>query len=142
MASMGDISKHEGLATNWASLIDGSDYVYWNTRMMVFLKCEAEEVSDAVEMGPYVSLKTVDGKEVLTPKAEWTAHENKMVKYNNKVMHILVCAMSKTQFNKVQQCSTAYEIWRTLEITYEGTSQVKENEVSLLVHKYELFKIQ
>ena len=29
-----------------------------------------------------------------------------------------------------------------MEITYEGTSQVKENKVSLLVHKYELFKVK
>ena len=44
MASIGDRSKYEGLATNRASFFDGSDYVYWKTRMMVFLKCEVEEV--------------------------------------------------------------------------------------------------
>ena len=43
---------------------------------------------------------------------------------------------------KVQQCKTAPEIWQTLEITYEGTSQVKENKISLMVHKYELFKME
>ena len=29
-----------------------------------------------------------------------------------------------------------------MEVTYEGMSQVKENKVSLLVHKYELFKMK
>ena len=87
-------------------------------------------------------MKTVDGKKVLTPKSKWTAHDKEMVKYNNKAMHILFYAPSKMHLNKVQQCSTAHEIWRTLEITYEGTFQVKENKVSLLLHIYELFKMK
>ena len=41
---MGDISKYEGLATNRAPFFDGSDYVYWKTRMTAFLKCEAKGV--------------------------------------------------------------------------------------------------
>ena len=41
---MEDVSKYEGLATNRAPFFDGSDYVYWKTRMTAFLKCEAEEV--------------------------------------------------------------------------------------------------
>ena len=84
MASIRDISKYEGLAINRALFFDVSDYVYWKTRMMV-----------------YILMKTIDGKEVLTPKAEWTAHDKEMVKYNTKAMHILFCALSKTQFNKV-----------------------------------------
>ena len=44
MASIGDISKNEGLATNRTPFFDGSDYMYQKTRIMVFLKCEAEEV--------------------------------------------------------------------------------------------------
>ena len=30
-------------------------------------------------------------------------------------------------------------LWRLLEITHEGTNQVKESKINLLVHKYELF---
>ena len=79
---------------------------------------------------------------MLKPKDEWSAHDKEMVRYNNKAMHIIFCALSRTQFNKVQQCSTAHEIWGTLEVTYEGTSQVKVNKVSLLINKYELFKMK
>ena len=77
---MGDISKYEGLATNKPPFFDGSDYVYQKTRMMVFLKCEAEEVWDAVETGPYIPMKTVDEKKMVTPKAEWPTHDKEMVK--------------------------------------------------------------
>ena len=47
--------------------------------MMLFLKCEAEDVWDALETGPYIHVKTVDEKEVLKPKAEWTDHGKEMV---------------------------------------------------------------
>ena len=77
MASIRDISKYENLATNRALFFDGSDYVYQKTRTIVFLKCEAEEVRDAVEIGPCIPVKIVDGKEVLTSKAEWIAHDKK-----------------------------------------------------------------
>jgi hypothetical protein len=34
------------------------------------------------------------------------------------------------------------ENWDKLEVTYEGTNQVKESKVSMLVHEYELFKMK
>ena len=74
MASIGDISKYKGLAANRAPFFDGSDYVYQKTRMLIFLKCKAEEIWDAVETCPYIPMKTVDRKKVLTPKAKWTIH--------------------------------------------------------------------
>ena len=31
-------------------------------------------------------------------------------------------------------CCSAYEIWKTLEVTHEGTNQVKETKISMLAH--------
>ena len=36
------------------------------------------------------------------------------------------------------QCKSTKEIWRLLEITHEGTNQVKESKINVLV-SYELF---
>ena len=33
-------------------------------------------------------------------------------------------------------------MWETLAITYEGSSKVKHNKLSLLTHKYELFSME
>ena len=38
-------------------------------------------------------------------------------------------------------CSTAKKIWDKLEVTYEGTSKVKESKINLLVTQYEVFKM-
>ena len=36
----------------------------------------------------------------------------------------------------------AKEIWKLLEITHEGTNQVKEFRINILVHDYELFPMK
>ena len=77
MASIGDVSKYQGLATNRAPFFNDSDYNNWKTRMTAFLKCEAKEVWDAVETSPYIPIKTVDGKKVLKSKDESSAHDKK-----------------------------------------------------------------
>ena len=38
-------------------------------------------------------------------------------------------------------CSTAKEIWDKLEVTYEGTSRVKESKINLLVTQYKVFNM-
>ena len=43
---------------------------------------------------------------------------------------------------RICQCKLAKEIWRLLEITHEGTNQVKESKINLLVHNYELFSMK
>ncbi|GAV92240.1 UBN2 domain-containing protein, partial [Cephalotus follicularis] len=43
------------------------------------------------------------------------------------------------EFNSISSCDTAKEMWDLLEVTYEGTNQVKESKISMLVHEYELF---
>ena len=36
----------------------------------------------------------------------------------------------------------AKEVWRILEITHEGTNQVKDSKVRILVNDYEMFKMK
>ena len=42
-------------------------------------------------------------------------------------MYILACAMDRIEFNIICQCKMAKEVWRILEIIYEGTNQVKDS---------------
>ncbi|GAV63836.1 UBN2 domain-containing protein, partial [Cephalotus follicularis] len=46
-----------------------------------------------------------------------------------------------SEFNRVSSCILAKEMWDRPEITYEGTNQVKDAKLSMLVHEYELFKM-
>ena len=57
-------------------------------------------------------------------------------------MNTLICALSSEEFNRVSTCKTAKEMWDKLKVTHEGTSQVKETKINLLVHEYELFSMK
>ena len=61
---------------------------------------------------------------------------------NAKVVFALQCAMDRNEYNRICQCKSVKEIWRLLEITHEGTNQMKESKINLLVHNYELFSMK
>ena len=57
-------------------------------------------------------------------------------------MNVLYCALDANEFNRVSVCTSAKEIWDTLEVTHEETNQVNESKINMLVHKYELFRME
>ena len=73
---------------------------------------------------------------------EWSDLEKKYFSLNAKAMNALFCALDKNEFNRVSLCETAFDIWRTLEITHEGTSRVKDSKVNILLHDFELFHMK
>ena len=58
-----------------------------------------------------------------------------------KTMNTLYCVLSKSEFNIISSCKNDRDIWHALEITHEGTSQVKETNIDMLEHLQDLFKI-
>ena len=80
---------------------------------------------------------------VATPKLEddWDEQDIKKIELNAKAMNLLYCALDPTEFNRVSTYSSVKEIWDTLEVTHESTSQVKQSKVNMLVHTYEMFKM-
>ncbi|GJQ92707.1 hypothetical protein Tco_0003846 [Tanacetum coccineum] len=54
---------------------------------------------------------------------------------------VIYNAFPRKQYERIFMCNTAKEIWKTLLITHQGNSQVKDNKVDLLVQQYEQFVI-
>ena len=76
---------------------------------------------------------------VSKPKQEWDQHDRRNFQLNARVVYTLQCVIDKNEYNRISQYKSAKEIWRLLEVTHEGTNQVKESKINLLVHSYELF---
>ena len=57
-------------------------------------------------------------------------------------MNALFCALTKEEFNRVSTAISAHQIWHTLQVTHEGTNKVKESKISVLVYRFELFKME
>ncbi|XP_068498531.1 uncharacterized protein [Phaseolus vulgaris] len=46
------------------------------------------------------------------------------------------------EFFRISQCKSAKDMWEVLEVTHEGTEDVKRSRKHSLIQEYELFKIQ
>ncbi|WJZ84635.1 hypothetical protein VitviT2T_004230 [Vitis vinifera] len=110
--------------------------------MTWYLQSTDLDVWDVIEDGPTFPTKLVDGVLVPKPKQEWNELDRRNFQLNAKVVFTLQCAMDRNEYNRICQCKSAKEIWRLLEITHEGTNQVKESKINLLVHNYELFSMK
>ncbi|GJU17251.1 hypothetical protein Tco_1145217 [Tanacetum coccineum] len=54
---------------------------------------------------------------------------------------VIYNALPRKEYKRIFMCNTAKEIWKTLLITHQGNSQVKDNKIDLLVQQYEQFVI-
>nr|GEW81600.1 UBN2 domain-containing protein [Tanacetum cinerariifolium] len=54
---------------------------------------------------------------------------------------VIYNALPRKEYERIFMCNTTKEIWKTLLITHQGTSQVKDNKIDLLIQQYEQFVI-
>nr|CAN74868.1 hypothetical protein VITISV_002411 [Vitis vinifera] len=142
MAIPSSSSQTENFSKHRAPFFTGTDYPYWKARMTWFLQSTDLDVWDVIEDGPTFPTKLVDGFLVPKPKKEWNELDRRNFQLNAKAVFTLQCAMDRNEYNRICQCKSAKEIWRLLEITHEGTNQVKESKINILVHNYELFSMK
>ncbi|KAK5843075.1 hypothetical protein PVK06_005506 [Gossypium arboreum] len=121
-------------------LFNGSNYSYWRTIMKLFIQANDYEVWRIITNGLFIPMKRVKGVFVLKEDSEWDNNDIKNIQLNTEAMHTLFCALGANEYNRVSLCSNTKEIWEKLEVTHEGTSRVKESNISLLTLDYELFK--
>ncbi|GKB23886.1 hypothetical protein Tco_0863287, partial [Tanacetum coccineum] len=56
---------------------------------------------------------------------------------NNEAKMVIYNALPRKEYERIFMCNTEKEIWKTLLITHQGNSQVKDNKIDLLVQQYE-----
>ncbi|GAV84149.1 UBN2 domain-containing protein, partial [Cephalotus follicularis] len=89
--------------------------------------------------GPEIPTKIINGKKVSKLDSEYNDHDYKLLQLNAKANHVIFCALSSSEFNRVSSLDYAKKMWDRLMVTYEGTNQVKDTKINRLVHDYELF---
>ena len=72
---------------------------------------------------------------------ELTDIENKRVQYDCIAKNIITSALNMDEFFRVSQCTSA-KMWEVLEVTHEGTNDVKRARKQALIQEYELFRMQ
>ncbi|GAV69764.1 DUF4219 domain-containing protein/UBN2 domain-containing protein [Cephalotus follicularis] len=129
----------EGSSISRPPFFDGNNYSFWKTRMTIFLQSLDHQLWHIIINGPRVPTRTVEGVVSFKPKNEFNDNDFRMLQLNSKAKHVLFCAVGPNEFNRISSCDSAKQMWDLLEITYEGTNQVNESKISMLIHEYELF---
>ena len=57
-------------------------------------------------------------------------------------MSILYCGLNKTEYNRISSCTTAQQIWTRLEVTHEGTNEVKKHRIRMLLQLFQNFTME
>ncbi|GAV61644.1 DUF4219 domain-containing protein/UBN2 domain-containing protein, partial [Cephalotus follicularis] len=120
-------------------IFNGNNYSFWKTRMTIFLQSLDYKLWHIIVNGPRMPTRTIEGVVSPKPENEYNDNDLRMLQLNSKAKHVLFCAVGPNEFNRISSCDSAKQMWDLLEVTYEGTNQVKESKISMLVHEYELF---
>nr|KYP32383.1 Retrovirus-related Pol polyprotein from transposon TNT 1-94 [Cajanus cajan] len=135
----------EGVSIHRPPVFNGENYDYWKTRMRIFVEAIYIAVWDAIENGPYIPMTipmTKDDDEKREKHwSEWSDDERKRAQYDYRAKNIITSALSIDEFFRISQCKSAKEMWDTLQVTHEGTSDVKRSRKHTLIREYELFRM-
>ncbi|GAV62603.1 UBN2 domain-containing protein [Cephalotus follicularis] len=108
--------------------------------MIIFIQFLDYNLWDLIVDGPSLPTTKIERGEIISnPKTSYNDEDRKRVQMNAKAKHIIIFAINSNDFNRVSSCISAKKIWDRLKVTYEGTNQVKEAKLSMLVHEYEMF---
>ncbi|XP_043700014.1 uncharacterized protein LOC122650685 [Telopea speciosissima] len=99
------------------------------------------DVWTVIEESPFVITKEAGEKIIPKKKSKWTPADKTHIQQYFKAIAFFQCALSEKEFNRTSMCSTVKELFDTLVVTYEGTSQAKQLKIDKLIYEYELFKM-
>jgi len=75
------------------------------------------------------------------PRDQWSEEEKRLVQYNLKAKNIITSTLGMDDYFRVSNCKSAKDMWDTLQVTHEGTIDVKRSKINTLTHEYELFRM-
>lgn len=73
---------------------------------------------------------------------EMDVNKSYMFSYDSKATNTLLSGMAQAEIDKFSVCSTTKEIGDIILTSHDGASKVKEVKLSMLMHDYELFKLE
>ncbi|KAL8118821.1 hypothetical protein AgCh_016352 [Apium graveolens] len=65
--------------------------------------------------------------------------DKEQVQKDKKAMNILFNGVDSDMFDNIIKCKTAKDVWDTIQVICDGTEQVRENKMQLLIKQYEHF---
>jgi len=121
---------------------NGQYYNCWKNHMENYIQVDDYELRMIIVNGPYIPMKTTkDDKTVAKKPEEFNSKDFKKMEKNAKAKKLLYFGLGQDEYTRISECESAKEIWNALRVAHEGTNQVKQSRIELLMTKYEVFKM-
>ncbi|KAK2354134.1 gag-protease polyprotein [Trifolium repens] len=130
----------EGASAGRPPLLEGTNYDYWKSRMMAFLKSMDSQTWKTVIKG--WEHPVMRGTTNLKPEENWSKKEDELALANNKALNALFSGVDKYMFRLIKKCTVAKDAWEILKTTHEGTPKVKMSRLQLLTTKFENLRMK
>ncbi|GJW33110.1 hypothetical protein Tco_0053142 [Tanacetum coccineum] len=124
-------------------LFESDSFIYWKNRFETYVKSKDLDLWHVITNGdfqPIIQNPETKLDEVVPFEKQTDDLKRRLVK-NNEAKMVIYNALPRKEYERIFMCNTAKEIWKTLLITHQGNSQVKDNKIDLLVQQYEQFVI-
>ncbi|GKC05939.1 hypothetical protein Tco_0997549 [Tanacetum coccineum] len=114
-------------------LFESDSFIYWENRFETYIITNSD--FQPIEQNPKTKLDEV------IPFEKQSGELKRRLAKNNEAKMVIYNALPRKEYEIIFMCNTAKEICKTLLITHQGNSQVKDNKIDLLVQQYEQFVI-
>ncbi|GJV42319.1 zf-CCHC domain-containing protein [Tanacetum coccineum] len=133
----------EGQSMQRPPLFEIDSFIYWKNRFETYVKSKDLDLWYVIINGDFQPIQQnpeIKLDEVI-PFEKQSDDLKKRLAKNNKAKIVIYNALPRKEYERIFMCNTAKEIWKTLLITHQGNSQVKDKKIDLLVQQYEQFVI-
>src|SRR3954465_1524936 len=120
-------------------VFDGENFEYWKDKLESYFLGLDGDLWDLLVDGYKHPVKV---RGVKMTRQEMSDDQKKEFKNHHKCRTILLNAISHSEYEKILNRDTAYDIYESLKMTHEGNAQVKETKAFSLIQKYEAFKME
>ncbi|KAI3668177.1 hypothetical protein L6452_43254 [Arctium lappa] len=127
------------------------NFSLWKNRMMLFLEGADPTIPEYIENGPYEPVRIITAvpatatTEVVTERyvikeiRQWSDEDKKKVGIDARAKTIISMALPDEVFHSIMHLKTSKEMWETICVQYEGTTEIQETRKINLVRQYESF---
>ncbi|KAI3665329.1 hypothetical protein L6452_43953 [Arctium lappa] len=127
------------------------NFSLWKNRMMLFLEGADPTIPEYIENGPYepvriiaavpatATTEAVPERYIVKEIRQWSDEDKKKVGIDAKAKTIISMALPDEVFHSIMHLKTSKEMWETICVQYEGTTEIQETRKINLVRQYESF---
>jgi len=107
-----------------------------------YVQADDYELWMIIQNDPVIPKRTLKkGSSVPKKSEEFNAEDFTVMEKNAKAKKLLYFGLGPDEYTDISECESAKDIWDALQVAHEGTGQVNQSRIELLMRKCELFEM-